>query len=91
MVENVLKEQKKPLVLIEDPLVSKNIPYLEEILALADGYRFLEAVQTPPYWTNKGVPTNTQETPLNTYLPGGKIVRSRYSVDSIRAHYQSLF
>jgi hypothetical protein len=90
MGETQMREIKKPLVLTEDPLTSKNVPYLEEILAISEGYKYLEAVQTPPYWSSVGMPTNSQDNPINTRLPGGRIVRYRYSVSSIREHYREI-
>ncbi len=80
----------KSITLIEDPLKTRNIFFLEEILKSAKGYRFIEDVQMPPYWTSVCAPTNTDRRPLNKYLPGGIIVRCRYSVASIREHYHRL-
>lgn len=80
----------KTITLVDDPLETNNVLFLEDILRLADGYKFIEAVQMPPYWSNIGVPTNSNSNPLNQSLIGGKIVRQRYSVSDIRDHYYKL-
>lgn len=80
----------KSITLVEDPLKTSNILFLEEILKSVNGYRFIEDVQMPPYWASVCVPTNSDHRPLNKYLPGGIIVRCRYSVEKIREHYQRL-
>ena len=90
MTPGLLEKEAKTVVLIDDPLRTKNIPFLEEILSVSKGYRFLEAVQTPPVWSNIGVPTNSDSAPLNEHLPGGKVVRQRYGVEDIRDHYNEL-
>ncbi len=80
----------KGVVLTRDPLATSNLSFLEEILKICKGYRFIEAVQMPPLWSSVGIPTNSDKKPLNKHLPGGKVVRQRYLIEDIRRHYRSL-
>ncbi len=90
VMTNALEKEARTIILTDDPLRTGNIVFLEKILEVADGYKFIEAVQTPPYWRNIGVPTNSDERLLNEQLPGGKIVRQRYLISDIRKHYEIL-
>jgi hypothetical protein len=78
------------MILTEDPLRTRNVPYLEELLRISAGYKYVEAVQTPPFWSSTAVPTNSDENTLNKKLEGGRIVRYRYEVSDIEKQYQSL-
>ena len=87
---SIREKSMKVILLVEDPIQTRNVPFLEEILRVAACYRYLEAVQTPPYWRNVGVPMNSAETPLDVHLPGGNVVRQRYLVSDIETHYRRL-
>lgn len=84
------EKSRKIILLIEDPTKTKDPSFLEEVLRVAAGYQYLEAVQAPPYWRNVGVPMNSAETPLNMNLPGGRVVRQRYLVSDIESRYRHL-
>lgn len=87
---NVREKSRTVILLVEDPIQTRNVPFLEDILRVAAGCHYLEAVQIPPYWRNVGVPMNSAETPLNIHLPGGKVVRQRYLVSDIETRYRCL-
>jgi len=81
---------KSVIVLVESPLTSTNINYLDEILRKADGYLYLNAVQQGSLGGNYGIPGDSADKPLNTYLPGGIIIRARYTITDIRERYNKL-
>ena len=82
--------QNQGIDLIDDPLTTTDTSFLERILEAAKDYRFMVAVQMAPFWRNTGVLTDSSDKPLNTYLPGGWIIRARYLVQDIRDHYENL-
>ena len=83
------KENKK-IILTEDPLTTNNVDFLEEILSKSDGRRYLNAVQLGSLGGNFGEFSDSDSEPINEYLPGGKVIRARYSVDDIRERYNQL-
>ena len=85
-----LKERPKKLVLVEDPMTTKDMGLLEKILELTKNFRYLDVVQYGPMWRNLGVPSNTDKEPLDEYLPGGRIIRVKYIVKEIIDRYQRL-
>lgn len=85
-----LKEKPMNIVLIDDPITTKDIGLLEKILEATKNYKYLNAIQYSPMWRNLGVPSNTNKEPIDEYLPGGRIIRARYKVSNIRNRYLKL-
>jgi hypothetical protein len=90
------KKEKKPsnkkpkIILVDDPLTTNNVPFLEELLSKVNGNKYLNAVQFGSLGGNYGIPSNSDEEPLNEYLAGGRVIRARYDVEKIRERYQQL-
>ena len=75
----VVSERSKIILLPENPLETKKIPYLEKILTVADNYEFIDAVK----WEGRsfGVLTNSEN---------AKDAVRRYRVEDIRNYYEKL-
>ena len=78
------------IVLVDDPLLAEDCEFLEQIIKKSEGKRYLNAVQYCSIGGNFGVPTDDASQPVNTYLPGGVIIRKRYSVSEIVERYNAL-
>ncbi len=76
--------------LIEDPLETRDVAYLEKILNAAKGFSYLDAVHEPPMYRSVGIPDNTKRDQVNVKLPGGDILRFQYAIADIRAHYDAV-
>lgn len=75
----VVSERPKIILVPENPLESKKIPYLEKLLSVADSYTFLDVVRMQG--RSIGVPTNSSATSSDV---------RQYAVDDIRNHYYKL-
>ena len=63
----ITKKQEK-LVLIDNPLTTKNRKFLEDILDTMNGYKYLNAVQYGSFGGNFGIPSNSKKEPIGKYL-----------------------
>ena len=90
MNEKNKTNKKGRIVLIDDPLMTKDINLLEEILSKTNGKQYLNAVQFGSLGGNYGIFSDSNKEPLNEYLPGGIVIRKRYDVNEIRKRYNKL-
>lgn len=89
-MEKDISMQGKRIILTEDPLFTKNINLLEKILMSNKGRKYLIAIQFGSLGGNYGIFTNSDSEPINEYLPGGVIIRQRYSIKRIKQRYNFL-
>ncbi len=88
-MKNVDYATRGRIFLIDDPLSTENRPYLEKILSVCLGFKFLEAVLSFSVGGPYGVPSNNNG-PLGRPLPGGKFILSRYRIEDIKRRYDEL-
>ena len=86
-----LERKMGRIVLTEDPLTTRNKGYLEHILRMMGNHIYLNAIQVNSIGGNFGVPSNSNDEPIGKYLPGGVIIRARYSISDLRSRYAQLY
>jgi len=85
------KEAQEPVKfrLRESLLETNNINFLEEILKASKGFSHVNITQYPPMWIGF-VELSDKKEPIGEHLPGGRIIRKRYSILEIKARYDAL-